>query len=72
MPAPLHHPSLGRRSHIDLQLARPILAANRPDLLPWEIDSKVREIALAWFGRLEPLYHWACSHDHTCKLLDPP
>ena len=55
-----------------LQLARPILAANRPDLLPWEIDSKVREIALAWFGRLEPLYHWACSHDHTCKLLDPP
>ena len=55
-----------------LQLARPILAANRPDLLPWEIDSKVREIALAWFGRPEPLYDWTCSHDHTCTLLTPP
>ena len=55
-----------------VRLARPILAANRPDLLPWQIDSKVREIALAWFGRPEPLYHWACSHDHTCTLLTPP
>ena len=55
-----------------LQLARPVLAANRPDLLPWEIDAKVREIALAWFGRPEILYHWACSHDHTCTLLTPP
>ena len=53
-------------------LARPVLAANRPDLLPWEIDAKVREIALAWFGRPEILYHWACSHDHTCTLLTPP
>ena len=55
-----------------VRLARPILAANRPDLLPWQIESKVREIALAWFGRPEPLYHWACSHDHTCTLLTPP
>ena len=55
-----------------LRLARPVLAANRPDLLPWEIDAKVREIALAWFGRPEILYNWACSHDHTCTLLTPP
>ena len=55
-----------------LQLARSVLAANRPDLLPWEIDSKVREIALAWFGRPEILYNWACSHHHTCTLLTPP
>ena len=52
-----------------LRLARPVLAANRPDLLPWEIDAKVREIALAWFGGPETLYRWACSHDHTCTLL---
>ena len=55
-----------------LRLARPVLAANRPDLLPWEIDAKVREIALAWFGGPETLYRWACSHDHTCTLLTPP
>ena len=55
-----------------LRLARPVLAANRPDLLPWEIDAKVREIALAWFGRPEILYNWACSHHHTCTLLTPP
>ena len=55
-----------------LRLARPLLAANRPDLLPWEIDAEVRELALAWFGRPESLYDWVCSHDHTCKLLNPP
>ena len=55
-----------------LRLSRPIIAANRPDLLPWQIDAITREIALNWFGRPEPLYQWACSHDHTCKLLDPP
>ena len=55
-----------------LRLARPVLAANRPDLLPWEIDARVREIALSWFGRPETLYDWACSHVHTCKLLTPP
>ena len=55
-----------------LRLARPVLAANRSDLLPWEIDARIREIALSWFGRPDALYHWACSHDHTCKLLDPP
>ena len=55
-----------------LQLARPVLAANRPDLLPWEIDAEAREIALSWFGRPETLYHWACSHDHACTLLTPP
>ena len=54
-----------------LRLARPVLAANRPDLLPWQIDAKVREIALAWFGRPESLYDWTCSHPHTCKLLTP-
>ena len=55
-----------------LRLTRPIIAANRPDLLPWQIDARAREIALTWFGRPVPLYQWACSHDHTCKLLDPP
>ena len=55
-----------------LRLARPILAANRPDLLPWQIDAKIREIALSWFGRPETLYQWACSHDHTCNLPTPP
>ena len=55
-----------------LRLARPVLAANRPDLLPWEIDARVRERALSWFGRPETLYDWACSHVHTCKLLTPP
>ena len=53
-----------------LRLARPILAANRPDLLPWQIDAKAREIALAWFRRPDTLYNWACSH--TCTLLTPP
>ena len=55
-----------------LRLARPVLAANRPDLLPWEIDAEAREIALSWFGRPETLYQWACSHDHACTLLTPP
>ncbi len=55
-----------------LRLARPILAANRPDLLPWQIDAQLREIALSWFSRPEPLYQWACSHPQTCKLLGPP
>ena len=55
-----------------LRLARPILAANRPDLLPWQIDAKIREIALSWFGRPDTLYQWACSHDHTCNLPTPP
>ena len=55
-----------------LRLARPVLAANRPDLLPWEIDARLREIALAWFGRPETLYQWACSHDHICNLITPP
>ena len=55
-----------------LHLVRPIISANLPDLLPWQIDAMTREIALAWFGRPEPLYQWACSHDHTCNLLDPP
>ncbi len=55
-----------------LRLARPILAANRPDLLPWQIDAQLRDIALSWFSRSEPLYAWACSHDHTCRLTTPP
>ena len=55
-----------------LRLARPVLAANRPDLLPWEIDAKVREIALSWFDRPESLYDWACAHEHACKLFTPP
>ena len=55
-----------------LRLARPIIAANRPDLLPWQIDAQTREIALTWFGHPEPLYQWVCSHPHTCKLLGPP
>ena len=55
-----------------LRLARPVLAANRPDLLPWQIDAQVREMALSWFGRSDTLYQWACSHDHACRLLTPP
>ena len=55
-----------------LRLTRPVLAANRPDLLPWQIDAMTREIALSWFGRPDTLHQWACSHDHTCKLLTPP
>ena len=55
-----------------LRLTRPIIAANRPDLLPWQIDARAREIALAWFGRPQSLYQWACTHDHTCNLLDAP
>ena len=55
-----------------MRLVRPIIAANLPDLLPWQIDAQVREIALTWFGRPETLYQWVCSHDHTCRLLDPP
>ena len=52
-----------------LRLARPLLAANRPDLLPWEIDAEVRTIALTWFGRDESLLEWGCAHEHSCKLL---
>ena len=55
-----------------LRLARPVLAANRPPLLPWEIDAKVREIALSWFGRPESLFEWVCAHEHACNLLNPP
>ena len=55
-----------------LRLARPILSANRPDMLPWQIDAQTREIALSWFGRPDTLYQWACSHDHTCKLPTSP
>lgn len=55
-----------------LRLARPILAANRPGLLPWQVDAQVREIALSWFGRPESLYAWACSHPNLCNLLSSP
>ena len=55
-----------------LRLTRPIIAVNRPDLQPWQIDAITREIALAWFGRPEALHQWACSHDHTCTLPTPP
>ncbi len=64
-------PSTAVEAIAALRLARPIIAANLPDLLPWQIDARAREIALSWFGRPESLYQWACSHDHTCKLLDP-
>ena len=73
IPPPCLRPYITPASAVDaisaLRLARPVLAANRPALLPWQIDAKVREIALAWFGRPETLYRWACSHDHTCTLL---
>ena len=69
---PYTTPSSAVESISALRLARPVLAANRPDLLPWQIDAEVRELALAWFGRPESLYDWVCSHDHTCKLLNPP
>ena len=65
-------PSTAVEAIAALRLARPIIAANLPDLLPWQIDARAREIALSWFGRPESLYQWACSHDHTCKLLRPP
>jgi len=55
-----------------LRLTRPVLAVNRPDLQPWQIDAITREIALSWFGRPDTLYPWACSHDHTCKLPRSP
>ena len=75
-PPPCLHPYITPASAVEaisaLRLARPVLAANRPDLLPWQIDAQVRDIALSWFGRPDPLYDWACSHDHTCKLLGPP
>ena len=74
-PPPCLRPYITPSSAIEaisaLRLARPVLAANRPDLLPWQIDAQVREIALAWFGHPEPLYVWACSHTHTCKLTSP-
>lgn len=55
-----------------LRLASPVLAANRPDLLPWQIDAQLRDIALTWFGRTETLFAWTCSHTNTCNLTTPP
>ena len=54
--APTSTPASAVEAISALRLASPVLAANRPDLLPWQIDAQLRDIALSWFGRTDTLY----------------